>query len=126
MPGGLSLLVVDDDPRIRTTLLEGLTMAGHRVTAVASGKDALARLRTESFDVVLLDLRMPEMHGLEVLQIMRDEAVETDVVVLTGVGDVQSAVAAMKLGARDLIQKPFSLTYLDRLVRHVRATRAPE
>ena len=127
MSAGLSLLVVDDDPRIRTALLDGLTVAGHRVACVASGKDALARLRTESFDVVLLDLKMPEMDGLEVLRILRDEPVETDVVVLTGTAEVESAVAAMKLGARDLLQKPFSLAELERVVRHVRATRpAPE
>ena len=123
MSGGLSLLVVDDDPHIRTALLDGLTGAGHRVTAVASGKDALARLRTESFDVMLLDLKMPEMDGLEVLRILREDPVDTDIVVLTGAAEVQSAVAAMKLGARELIQKPFSFWELERVVRHVRATR---
>ncbi len=102
------ILVVDDEEGVRSFLAESLEIDGHHVEEAAHGQEALERLRARSFDLVLTDLRMPGMDGLELLQKVQAEQPEVEFIVLTAHGNVENAVQAMKLGAFDYIQKPVS------------------
>ncbi len=102
------ILVVDDEEGVRSFLAESLEIDGHHVEEAANGQEALERLRARSFDLVLTDLRMPGMDGLELLQKVLAEQPEVEFIVLTAHGNVENAVQAMKLGAFDYIQKPVS------------------
>ncbi|MES1164988.1 MAG: response regulator [Verrucomicrobiota bacterium] len=100
------VLVVDDDDGVRTFVADALTDAGHEVTQAADGQAALARLAERAFHVVVTDLRMPGLDGLGLLGAIRREHAETEVVVLTAHGSIETAVQAMKDGAFDFLQKP--------------------
>ncbi|MDY7226728.1 sigma-54-dependent transcriptional regulator [Hyalangium rubrum] len=102
------ILVVDDEEGVRSFLAESLEIDGHHVEEAASGQEALERLRSRGFELVLTDLRMPGMDGLELLQKVQAEQPEVEFIVLTAHGNVEIAVQAMKLGAFDFIQKPVS------------------
>jgi two-component system response regulator FlrC len=102
------ILVVDDEEGIRSFLAESLELDGHQIEEAASGEEALERLRAKSFDLVLTDLRMPGMGGMQLLETVQAEQPEVEFIVLTAHGNVESAVQAMKLGAFDFIQKPVS------------------
>ena len=95
----LSILIIDDEPHLPHQFARYLRKHGYEVTAVADGEAGLQVLQKESIDLVLLDLRLPKMSGLEVLERIRETEQELPVVMLTAYGDVQTAVAAMKLGA---------------------------
>ncbi len=106
---GESILIVDDEKAIQTSLQGVLEDEGYRVAAVGSGPQALSRLAEETPDLVLLDIWMPGMDGLEVLaEIMRLRPDQT-VVMISGHGTIETAVKATKLGAYDFIEKPLSL-----------------
>jgi DNA-binding NtrC family response regulator len=98
--------VIDDEEGIRAFLAESLERDGHEVVQAADGADGLAAARDEPFDVVLTDLRMPNVDGMTVVRTLRTDQPTVEVVVLTAFGDVSSAVEAMKLGAFDYLQKP--------------------
>ena len=100
------ILVVDDEEGIRSFVAEALATAGHDVTQAADGREALRRLAERGFDLVLTDLKMPGIDGLEVVRRVRAEQPEVEVIVLTAHGSVDTAVQAMKLGAFDYLQKP--------------------
>lgn len=102
-----SVLVVDDERNIRMTLRAALEGVASEVREAPDGERGLAELRARPADVVLLDLRMPGIDGLEVLQRLRAGSPATRVVVITAHGTVDAAVSAMKLGAADFLQKPF-------------------
>jgi len=104
--GVLSILVVDDDRAIRDTFRDVLEHAGHRVNESASGERALEDLNAGAYDVVLLDLGMPGMHGLDVLTRIRERAPDTAVIVITGEATVHNAHQAGQRGAFDFIEKP--------------------
>jgi two-component system, NtrC family, response regulator AtoC len=115
-----SILIADDDPTLRRVLADRLTHWEHAVTEVADGRAALDATERREFDVIFLDLSMPEMSGLDVLRELRDRGSKADVVVLTAHGSVESAVEAIRLGAADFLLKPadFELlrAVLDRLL----------
>lgn len=113
----LQLLLVDDDDELRADMANFLSRQGHQVEQCASGQEALQTIERRTFDVIVLDLIMPGMSGLEVLKELQEKHADCEVVMLTGEGTVQSAVEAMKLGAREFLTKPISLKELDRLVR---------
>ena len=113
------VLVVDDEPGIRELLGEILTDEGFSVSTAASGEDALAALATELFDVVLLDVWLPGMDGLEVLQQMRARGHRVPVVVISGHATTDLAVRAIREGAADFIEKPLAL---ERVLLTVRNT----
>jgi two-component system response regulator AtoC len=102
------VLVVDDEPGLREFLADALRPAGHDVTTAPDAERALQLLDRRGFDLVITDLRMPGLGGLELLRRVRAEQPEVEVVVLTAHGTVDSAVEAMKLGAIDYLQKPLS------------------
>ncbi len=102
------VLIVDDEEGIRSFVAESLELDGHEVEQAASGEQALTRLREARFELVITDLRMPGMSGLELLATVEPEQPELEFIMLTAHGNVESAVKAMKLGAFDYIQKPVS------------------
>jgi DNA-binding NtrC family response regulator len=113
----LEILLVDDDAELRADMARYFSRQGHGVQQCASGEEALDLMERRDVDVVVLDLLMPGMSGLDVLKELQRRHAECEVVVLTGEGTIESAVEAMKLGAREFLTKPISLKELDRLVR---------
>jgi DNA-binding response OmpR family regulator len=119
------VLIVDDEPNVRLVFRTTLDAAGYEVTEAADGESALDVLHGGPVDLVFLDLRMPGMDGLEVLQRLRAAGDHTPVIIVTAHGDVPNAVQAMKLGAIDFLGKPLSpadlrKVALDVLTRHAR------
>ena len=102
------VLVVDDEAHVRILLCEVLKMEGFACVDAVNGKDALARMEAESVDLVLMDIRMPEMDGMEAFRVMRDAWPEVPVIMTTAFAGVDTAVEAMKLGAYNYISKPFN------------------
>jgi len=103
---GKSLLVVDDEPIIRNSLARDLTIAGLTVTTAADGEEAVALMSSNAFDIVITDLVMPGLNGLQVLEAAKQGSLRTIVVILTGNGVIESAIDALRLGADDFLQKP--------------------
>ena len=106
---GETILIVDDEKAIQTSLRGVLEDEGYRVTAVGAGGEALARLTEETPDLILLDIWMPGMDGLEVLEEIKRLRPDQAVVMISGHGTIETAVKATKLGAYDFIEKPLSL-----------------
>jgi len=113
------VLVVDDEKNIRLRLTKALEPLQLDVQAAMNGEEALKTLEETDFGLILLDLRMPGMDGLEVLQRVRDARPDIRVIIITAHGTIESAVAAMKLGAVDFIQKPFAPKDIRELVQKV-------
>ena len=114
-----SVLVVDDEKNIRLTLRETLKSLELTVDTAVNGEEALAMAAQQAYDLVLLDLKMPGMDGLEVLRRLREIRPGTAVVLLTAHGSVETAVEAMKLGAVDFLQKPFAPQEIREVVSQV-------
>lgn len=113
------VLVVDDEKNIRLTLSHTLEMAGYQVQTAVNGEDALQRLEGDSFDLILLDLKMPGMDGEAVLARINERHPQVKVIMVTAHGTVDNAVDAMKHGAVDFIQKPFAPQEIRELVANV-------
>lgn len=113
----IKVLVAEDEVHLGTLLAQFLSSMGHDVTVVRDGDSALATLRTESFDVALLDIVMPGLDGLEVLRHLRDEPSPPEVIIVTGNGTVETAIGAVRLGAYDYLAKPYRMAEIDVLVR---------
>ncbi len=105
----LSILVVDDSPDTLELIVEGLQEEGYRVDVASSGPEAIKKAKDRSYEIVLTDLVMPEMDGLEVLAHFSEAYPETVVIVLTGYATIETAVEAMKRGAFDYLTKPAKL-----------------
>jgi two-component system, NtrC family, response regulator HydG len=120
------ILVIDDERKLANLVAEGLSIAGHAVTQATGGRQGLVELAAQTFDLVLVDLRMPEVDGLQVLSAARAAAVQDapDVIVMTAHGTTESAVAAMKAGAADYLIKPFALDELRLRVQRLVTERA--
>ena len=110
------VLVVDDEPLIRELLVECLEIAGLDAETAESGPTALKMMKNESFDLVLTDMKMPEMTGLELIRRIRDHNEDIATIMMTGFGTVESAIEAMKLGSFDYILKPFKTEQILSLV----------
>jgi DNA-binding NtrC family response regulator len=109
----ISLLIVEDDPDFRETCARWMVRKGHSVATAANGHEALELCDRRTFDVAVVDMNMPGLTGLEVLDRMKSAQAETEVIILTGQGTIESAVNAMKLGACDYLTKPFPLDELE-------------
>ncbi|MDH3938217.1 MAG: response regulator, partial [candidate division Zixibacteria bacterium] len=110
-----NILVIDDEPKMTSLICGQLEDAGHQVTTSTQPKEALGLITEHSFDIVITDLSMPEVSGMEIL----DKALSkegTQVVMMTAYGSAETAVEAMKKGAADYLLKPFSLDELEILV----------
>lgn len=122
-----TVLVIDDEPAHRLMVRVVLGDAGFRVLEADNGSSGLATLRARPVDVVLLDMRMPGMSGLDVLHKMHEEGMTTPVIMLTAFGNVSSAVESMKIGAWDYLTKPTDndelLAVVKKAAEHVRLTR---
>ena len=101
------VLVVDDERDIRDGSERILTRKGYKVTTATNGEEALKCVEKTEFAIVLLDLKMPGMDGLEVLRLIRESHPETLVIVITGYATIETAIEAMKRGAYDFMPKPF-------------------
>ena len=111
------LLVADDDPAVRQSLERTLTREGYGVVLAPDGQAALDRLRQGGIDLLLSDLKMPGLTGLELLKQAREAAPDVDVILLTAFGTVEEAVRAMKDGAIDFLTKPLQRAQLVRVIR---------
>ncbi|MFQ5898322.1 MAG: sigma-54-dependent transcriptional regulator [Candidatus Methylomirabilia bacterium] len=119
-----TLLVVDDDPAVRQSLERTLMREGYQVVLASDGEVALERLRDRNADLVLADLKMPGLSGLELLRAAKVIAPDVDVIMLTAFGTVEEAVKAIKDGAYDFLTKPFQRNQLLRLIRQALERRA--
>jgi two-component system response regulator HydG len=110
------VLVVEDDVEMLDLVREHLEAEGYTVVPLARGALAVARLRQETFDIVLTDLRMPDVDGMEVLQVARDTQRDVPVILLTAFGSIETAIQAIRQGAYDYITKPFALEEISLLL----------
>ena len=106
MSAPIRVLVADDEKNLRDLIVRELERKGHEAAGVPDGRAALERLREDMPDVLLLDMRMPRMEGIEVLRALGEMSEAPQVIVMTGFQDVANAVEAMKLGAYDYLTKP--------------------
>jgi two-component system nitrogen regulation response regulator NtrX len=113
-----SILIVDDEPGVRSSLSGVMRDEGYEVDSVDSGEACLERLGTDAYDVVLLDIWLPGMDGLATLARMRERQHDAQVVIISGHGNVESAVRAIKMGAFDFVEKPLSLEKTVLVVRN--------
>src|SRR3954447_29039 len=113
-----TILIVDDEPGVRTALSGVLTDEGYEVEAVASGEACLERVTRGAIDLVILDVWLPGMDGLATLARLRERQVDVQVVLISGHGNIESAVRAIKLGAFDFVEKPLSLDKTVLVVRN--------
>ena len=111
------ILIVDDEATIRMSLVEALGAEGYEVADAETGEEALAMCHGGGFDLLLSDLKLPGISGLEMLKALRLQQQQLPVILMTAYGDVDTAVAAMRLGAYDYITKPFKLAEIKRQVR---------
>src|SRR5438876_3120738 len=107
-----TVLVVDDEERIRSTLHGILSDEGFRVLSTGDAPGVMEIIAREQPEVVLLDVWMPELDGIELLRRIKSEKPQTHVIMISGHANIQNAVAATRLGAEDFIEKPFSVSGL--------------
>ena len=113
---GLELLLVDDDDELRTGMANFFRQVGHEVQEAESAEVALERLDQRVVDVVILDMVMPGMSGIDLLEKIKQDHIEGEIVLLTGEGTIEKAVEAMKLGAYDFLSKPVRMKQLEAIV----------
>jgi DNA-binding NtrC family response regulator len=108
----MDILLIDDEPEMRLVLEEALRDADHRVVVASDGLEGLNHTRSKVFDVVICDVRIPQMDGLTLFRCIRQESPSTEVILMTAYGEVADAVAALKQGAFDYLTKPFDVDEL--------------
>ena len=113
------VLLVDDEDTIRLFLEKTLSDEGYEAIAAATGQEAIDLTRKEFPDLVLLDLKLPDINGIEVLQQIKEMLPEVCVIMLTAFGDIETAVSAIKKGAFDFVSKPVNLEQFIRVVKSV-------
>ncbi len=111
-----TILVIDDKDSMREMLTASLTSEGYDVEVASSGDVGIAKSKEKHFDVILTDLKMPDISGMDVLTQVKENDPETAVIVMTAYGTIETAVEAMKRGAFDFLQKPFDIDHLQMLV----------
>lgn len=116
----MKVLVAEDDPTLREEVAEVLKAGGHDVQVVADGNEAVRRIEAEPFDLALVDWNMPGKGGGEVLRRAREVRPTMAVIVMTGYGNVDTAVEAMRSGAKDFLQKPFDAVSLEKTIQSIR------
>jgi len=120
------ILVVDDEESLRLSMKFKLKSAGFDVDVAEDGEIALEKLKLQLFDVVLLDINMPRMSGLEALTLIRQQYPQTEAIMLTGFADFSTAIECLKNGARDYLVKPIDTTELVTRLRSLLRSRSSE
>jgi DNA-binding NtrC family response regulator len=115
------VLLVDDEVDFLDTLSERMRTRGMEVSTSSSGSEALKKVEQESYDVIILDLMMPGVDGLEALKILKEKKPELQVILLTGHASVEKGIEAMKLGAMDFLEKPADLSQLTEKIKKAQA-----
>jgi DNA-binding NtrC family response regulator len=115
------VLIIDDEQEFTQALAERMTNRGMDVSTSSSAIEGLQSVEEKSFDVVVLDLQMPEMDGIETLKILKKKKPELQVILLTGHATVEKGIEAMKLGAMDLLEKPADLSTLTEKIKKAQA-----
>ena len=108
----MSLLVVEDEPRVADFLARGLRAEGYPVTVAHAGREGLDLARTHPFDLILLDLMLPDISGLAVCQELRARGIRTPILILTALDTTEDKVKGLRLGADDYLTKPFDVDEL--------------
>lgn len=120
------ILVVDDEESLRLSLKFKLKSAGFEVDTAVDGEDALEKLKSRAVDVVLLDINMPRMSGIEALTFIRQTYPQTEAIMLTGFADFSTAIECLKIGAKDYLVKPVDTTELVTRLRSLVRSRSTE
>jgi DNA-binding NtrC family response regulator len=115
----IKILLVDDDEVVRESLSFCLQQEGYQVTEAQDGLEALEKIKLSHYHIVILDLKMPDLDGTQVLQKINEIDEDANVIILTGHPSLESAVSTMKLGAVDYCTKPFNIEDIKRLVREI-------
>ena len=115
------VLLVDDEVDFLDTLSERMRTRGMEVSTSSSGAEALKKVEQEAYDVIILDLMMPGVDGLEALRILKEKRPELQVILLTGHATVEKGIEAMKLGAIDFLEKPADLNQLTEKIKKAQA-----
>ena len=111
-----NILVVDDDKDLADNLAEYLATLGFKVTVTYGGREGLDKFKQGDFQLVITDLKMPEMDGMELLESLKSLDSNANVLIITGYATIESAVEAMKKGAHDFITKPFKMEEIEAIV----------
>src|SRR5438445_3010470 len=113
------ILIIDDEPLMRISIADALKAEGYQVKVAATGSEGVDCIKKEQFNIIISDLRLPGLDGLQVLQTCKEVSARTGVIVITAHGSVETAVEAMKMGAYDYITKPFSMDELLLIVKRL-------
>jgi DNA-binding NtrC family response regulator len=116
------VLVIDDEQFITKSLKQYLEKEGFEVSTAATGEDGLELFRSDGADIVILDLNMPGMNGIETLMTMKKLNPESVVIIITAHGDIETAVNAIKAGSYDFVEKPFELSRISILAKKAMET----
>ncbi len=108
----VNILVIEDEPQVRDSYLDMFSFFGYEVNAVSNGREGLALINKNGYDIVVTDLNMPEMDGLEVLQYIKKKKPYIEVIVITGFATLENAIKAMKMGAYDYVTKPVDIEHV--------------
>ena len=111
------ILIVDDEDNVRRMLTTAFSLQGHETHCASNGEEALQRFADAPPDVVLMDIRMPEMNGIDALKVMRTQQPRIPVILMTAYAEVETAVEALRSGAFDYVIKPFDLDELNLLIQ---------
>ncbi len=103
------ILIVDDEPEIRQTLFDGLSTNGYDIFLAENGEGALRLFDQRPFDLIVLDVKLPDRDGIQLLETMKNRSAETPVIMMSGYGTTQNAIEAMRKGAFDYLLKPFTV-----------------
>ena len=112
MPEKNRILVVDDEEALRTVLSTELSSEGYDVNTAADGSEAIDLVKDNNYDLVLLDIKMPNVDGFEVLKFVKGNKPDIKVIMLTGFADLKNAIESKRLGAEDFVSKPYDLVDL--------------
>jgi DNA-binding NtrC family response regulator len=115
------VLLVDDEQDFLDSLAERMRARGMDVTTTTSAEEAIKKAETESYDAIVLDLMMPEMDGIEVLQAIKEKRPDVGIILLTGYATLDKGIEAMKMGAMDFVEKPADLKVLSEKIKEARA-----
>ena len=113
------ILIVDDERNIRTTLKICLSGEGYEIETAVNGEDGLLKAEKDKYDLIFLDVKMPGLNGMKVLEEMRKRGNETNIIIMTAYGTIEDAVKAMKLHAIDFIPKPFTPMEIRKITKKI-------